>query len=330
MEQRKKDHIELAFESQISSMDLDHRFNYEPVMKPHLTGGLEPFEFLGKKIRVPIWVSSMTGGTKMAHKINHNLARACAEFGMGMGLGSCRIILDSDDHLNDFNVRDVIGDDLPFFANLGIAQMEELVAAKALGKVVQLVDKLRADGLIIHVNPMQESLQPEGDIFKVPALDTISYVVEHLDMPVIVKAVGQGIGPESLSRLLKLPLAAVEYGAFGGTNFAKLELMRGDPLKNELFEPLSKIGHDAYQMTKFVNQIVEHGGPVVCRQIIVSGGIKSFLDGYYLINKTNLPAIYGQASAFLKYAREDYESLRTFIKFQIKGLEIATAFLKIK
>jgi len=330
MEQRKKDHIDLAFESQISSLNVDRRFFYEPIMRPHLKEGLEPFDFLGKSLRIPLWVSSMTGGTQMARTINHNLARACAEFGMGMGLGSCRIILDDDAHFLDFDVREVMGDHLPFYANLGIAQMEELVASHTLEKVARMVDKLRADGLIIHVNPMQESLQPEGDVFQVAALETITAVMDKLDMPIIVKAVGQGIGPDSLRHLLKLPLAAIEFGAFGGTNFAKLELLRGDPLKNELMEPLSRIGHDAYQMTEFINQITLEEGPPECKHIIVSGGIKSFLDGYYLINKINVPAIYGQASSFLKYAKEDYDALKKFVQYQVKGLEIASAFLTVR
>jgi len=105
-EDRKKDHIELAFQSQVAVHSLDQRFYYEPLLAAHPTATtLAPFSFLNKTMQVPLWVSSMTGGTAMANTINHHLARACGEFGMGMGLGSCRSLLYSDEYLADFNVR---------------------------------------------------------------------------------------------------------------------------------------------------------------------------------------------------------------------------------
>jgi isopentenyl-diphosphate Delta-isomerase len=116
-----------------------------------------------------MWVSSMTGGTKMAHTINHNLARACKEFRIGMGLGSCRKLLDDDTYFEDFNLRPIMGDDLPLFANLGIAQVEILLAENKLDQIKRLVEKLQADGLIIHINPLQEWMQPEGQQDSTPA-----------------------------------------------------------------------------------------------------------------------------------------------------------------
>ncbi len=328
MENRKKDHIELAFESQILKDFIDRRFYYEPMLKPHPAGDLGEFEFGGKKMKVPVWVSSMTGGTKMAGKINANLARACNEFGMGMGLGSCRIILDDDTYFDDFNVRKIIGEDYPLYANLGIAQVEELITNKELSKIDRLIDRLSADGLIIHVNPLQEWFQPEGDRLKSSPLDTVKRLLDVADYPLIVKEVGQGMGYHSLKELLKLPLLAVEFAAFGGTNFAKLELMRSPKTKQELFEPLSKVGHDVYQMLVLVNKIYQEE-KVNTRQLVISGGVKSFLDGYYLISKSSLPAVYGMASGFLKYAKESYEELQEFTQYQVKGLHLAYNYLKI-
>jgi len=95
---RKKDHIGLAFQSQTSSQEKDSRFYYEPAVAQMNDPDVKiSSSFLGAQLEVPIWVSSMTGGTEKANKINHNLARACNEFGMGMGLGSCRQLLYSDD-----------------------------------------------------------------------------------------------------------------------------------------------------------------------------------------------------------------------------------------
>jgi isopentenyl-diphosphate delta-isomerase len=329
MKDRKKDHIDLAFQSQTPINELDGRFFYEPMLSGHPKGIPESFFLAGKKLRVPVWVSSMTGGTELAGKINRNLARVSREFGMGMGLGSCRILLDDNKHLPDFDMRDEIGPDLPFFANLGIAQIEKMIERKELAKIDTLLSKLRADGLIVHVNPLQEWFQAEGDRLSNPPIDSIRTLLHQAGYPVIVKEVGQGMGVESLRTLLQLPLESIEFAAFGGTNFAKVELLRADETMQQLFEPLSKVGHDAAQMMEIVN-FIDKEGNTQCKNIIVSGGIKSFLDGYYLIKKSRLPAIYGQASGFLKYAKEDYGQLRAYTEQQIKGLELAYAFLKIR
>jgi isopentenyl-diphosphate delta-isomerase len=329
---RKRDHIELAFQSQVGADALDSRFYYEPMLAAHPGPEAWPsFSFLGKTMRIPLWVSSMTGGTQLARTINHNLARACRDFGMGMGLGSCRSLLFSDETLPDFDVRSLIGDDLPLYANLGIAQVEQLIAQNDLPRMAALVDKLQADGLIIHVNPMQEWLQPEGDVLQYPPLDTIRRVLDAVDYPVIVKEVGQGFGPESLRQLLQLPLQAVDFAASGGTNFAMLELLRSDPAQQAIFQPLAHIGHSAAEMVHFANQIAgETGDQIQCGQIIISGGVRHFLDGYYLIEKIQLPAIYGQASGFLQHARGNYEDLHSYVASQVKGLELARAFLKVR
>lgn len=329
MEDRKKDHISLALNSQTPIHELDTRFTYEPVLSAH-PKELEPFQFLGATFHAPLWVSSMTGGTQAAKVINTNLAKACKEFGFGMGLGSCRSLLTSDEHLEDFNVRKYIGDEMPLFANLGICQLEELVENNNVYQVKELVEKLEANGLIIHVNPMQEWFQPEGDRLNQSPLYTIMRLLDKLTFPLIVKEVGQGMGPKSLEHLLKLPLAAIEFGAFGGTNFAKLELQRNPSATLEVYEPLSKTGADAFQMLEAVNQIVKAEGSIRCRQIIISGGIKSFLDGYYLLKKSSLPAVFGQASTFLKYAQGDYSRLQHFVTDQINGLAIANAYLQIR
>lgn len=329
MESRKKDHINLAFQSQTPKDMLDNRFYYEPMLSAH-PSGLKPLSFLGKTINAPVWVSSMTGGTEMAGKINRNLARACKEFGFGMGLGSCRVILNDDKHLADFDMRDIIGEDLPFYANLGICQVEQLIDEGKTGKITELLKRLRADGLIVHVNPIQEWIQPEGDRIKHPPIDTIKRLLDMVHAPVIVKEVGQGMGPDSLFELLHLPLAAIEFAAYGGTNFAEIERLRDVSANSQLIEPLSKIGMDAYQMLDLTNSIVSLEKNIQCKQLIISGGIKTFLDGYYLVEKSKLPAVYGQASSFLRFAKESYEQLQVFVSAQIKGLEMASAYLKIK
>ena len=320
---RKQDHIELAFKSQVQRSALDPRFYYEPIIASHPTeGSLPPRHFLGKTFRAPIWVSSMTGGTGTAKTINHNLARACGEYGMGMGLGSCRQLLHNDERLADFSVRHLMGNQ-PLYANLGVAQIEELIDRNQLHLVQEMVDKLQADGLIVHVNPLQEWFQPEGDRFQRPPWQTIETVLEKLDLSIIVKEVGQGMGPESMRMLLQLPLAAIDFAASGGTNFSRLEALRDETIRYKVFEKLILVGHSPEEMVEFTNQLVDElGDKIRCRQIIISGGVRDFLDGYYLIQKLKLPTVYGQASAFLRHAREDYETLQKHIEGQLRGLEM--------
>ena len=328
---RKQDHIELAFRSQVYKDLKDDRFFYEPALAAHPEPkAIAEFSFLGKTMKSPIWVSSMTGGTELANKINTNLAIICKEYGLGMGLGSCRKLLTDDTYLKDFQMRPYIGD-APLFANLGIAQVEELLKENKLALVDELLKKLEADGLVMHVNPMQEWLQPEGDRYRDSALVTITRLLEKSKHKIIVKEVGQGMGPASLAALMKLPLAAIEFGAMGGTNFAKLELYRGDTMRQEIFSNLALVGHTAEEMVGFVNSLqAELGSSVACKEYIISGGVKSFIDGYYLTSKLESKGIYGQASQFLKYAVESIDELRAYTEAQIQGLALAKAFLKVK
>jgi len=325
---RKLEHITLALDSQAKLTEQDQRFNYEPLLAAHPDNLDLSVLFLEKTMRTPIWVSSMTGGTGVAQTINANIARACREFGMGMGLGSCRKILFDKSHWADFDFRDEVGDQ-PFWANLGIAQVEELLLSENIQAVVDLVGELRADGLIVHVNPLQEWFQPEGSRIKQTPLQTIEQLLGQVKLKIIVKEVGQGFGPESLRQLLHLPLEAIEFGAYGGTNFSKLEMLRGDRQKLEANLPFSLVGHSASQMVGSVNQILKDYPSPACGQLIISGGIQNALDGYYLTSKSQLPSVFGMASAVLKHASVSYESLATFLENQIQTLQLANAFLTI-
>jgi len=329
---RKRDHIEMAFRSQVDKATVDTRFHYEPLLAAHPKAGSYPsMSFLNKSMRTPMWVSSMTGGTDWAKTINHNLARACKDFGMGMGLGSCRALLHGDEMLKDFDVRKLMGDDLPLYANLGVAQIEQVIDNDELYRVGDLVDKLSADGLIIHINPLQEWLQPEGDRFQRAPLETIETVLNKYDFPIIVKEVGQGFGYESLKKLYQMPIAAVDFAANGGTNFAKLEMLRSDQAKRDIYSQLANVGHSAEDMVEMSNQLFEElGDKAICKDVIISGGVKNFLDGYYLVNKLEANAVYGMASAFLEHAREDYDTLYKYVDSQVRGLELANAFLKVR
>ena len=324
--ERKKDHIELAFESQTLDDLRDSRFFYEPAIN-HMTSEKQDIslDFLGGQMDAPIWVSSMTGGTEMAGHINKNLAKACNEFGLGMGLGSCRQLLYSEEHFQDFNVREIIGVQ-PLFANLGIAQVIDCVRKEQYKKVEDLVSKLRADGLIIHINPMQEWMQPEGDIIDMNPIECIQSVIDNSDIAIVVKEVGQGFGPESLKELLGLDILGIELAGFGGTNFTRLEALRR---QENFHSEFVNIGHTPEEMINFINEIGKTSLKAQLKHIIISGGIKDYLTGYYLNQKCNQSSVYGQASSFLKQAMGSYAQLAKYIEAQIEGYKMASQYLTI-
>lgn len=326
---RKDSHLALALDAQNNT--IDPRFYYEPMTVAHPEEQSEWSVMLGKKtLKYPIWISSMTGGTAQTNEINQRLAKAAAKFGLGMGVGSARIALESPGKYQDFNLRPLLGNETPYFLNFGIAQIEKLIQDKSIQRIKYLIERLDADGVIIHVNPLQEWMQPEGDRIKKPPIETIQFFLEETGLPLIVKEVGQGFGYESMKSLLQLPLTAIEFAANGGTNFSKLELLRNQT-KSKYLMPFVHVGQSAGEMVDISNGLLtELGEQVKCPTLIISGGIKNFLDGYYFLQKSNANAIYGQASEFLKHARESQEALDEFISYQIEGLLLAKTFLTIK
>ncbi len=327
MEDRKKEHLQLAFEASVKNTDKDNRFTYEPMLSSHTDFTFSPFHFLGKNMNYPFWISSMTGGTGMAGIINKRLAIAAKKFGLGMGLGSCRSLLENKTHFDDFNVRNLIGEQ-PLFSNFGIAQIEKMLKDNSIEKIDVIKNQLNADGTIIHINPLQEAFQPEGDRISRPPIETLTELLEKTDSPIIVKEVGQGMGYESIKAILKLNIAAFEFGAWGGTNFTKLENLRSKNHQNA-FDGFVKVGHDAHEMTLMVNQITEETD-VNCIQIIISGGISSVLDAFYLHKICKLPSVIGMGSLFLEYALKNETSLDHFINEMIDKWKLAESFLRIK
>jgi isopentenyl-diphosphate delta-isomerase len=338
MDQRKKDHLQLVECAQMPLHLLDDRFDYEPLLGHHRIDHIDLSKtFLGKTLQAPLWISSMTGGTADAKVLNQRLARTAKNFALGMGVGSCRAFLENpkDASLREqFCLRPLLGDKAIFFANLGIAQVAELVLKKDINPLKMLVEELEADGLIIHVNPLQEYVQAEGDRFLLSPLQILEELLGDLDYPypLIIKEVGQGMGPRSLEALMKLPLAAIDFAAFGGTNFSQIEALRsqGGQVGKEC---LARLGHGAEEMMRVFNALKESlraAGTLKCSQEIISGGISHFLDMHYYRLNSDGNALLGQGRELLLRAKESQESLDSFVESQIEGLKIASQFLFLK
>lgn len=320
LESRKKDHLDLAIRSQTNALHLDSRFYYEPALSFHPQKNHQsPTVFLGSSFDYPFWVSSMTGGTEAALTINSRLAELCAEFNLGMGLGSIRPLLESKTRLKDFDFRKTIGD-RPFYANLGVAQLEELLVKKKLHQLEDVLETLSVNGLFIHLNPLQEWFQEEGDRFTRSPIETIEEYASISKTKIMIKEVGHGMGPASLASLLKLPIQGIEFGAFGGTNFSLLEQSRLE----QKADPLTYVGHTAEEMVGFINALSSS------KEFIISGGIQNAVDGYYLRKKLKANSVIGLASAWLTPALESYESLRLYFMNLSQQYLMCEAYLRLK
>lgn len=225
--QRKADHIRINLE--------------ENVQFPHVTTGLEQYRFthqalpdldlpevdtgvtvFGKRLAAPILVSSMTGGTEQARLINRNLAEAAEQQGLAMGVGSQRAGIERGEAGPTFRVREV-APNLLLFANLGAVQFNYGYSVDECRRAVNMIE---ADALILHLNPLQEAVQPEGDVKWQGLLGKIEQVCAHLGRPVIVKEVGWGISSQVARRLIEAGVAAIDVAGAGGTSWSQVEMHR--------------------------------------------------------------------------------------------------------
>jgi isopentenyl-diphosphate delta-isomerase len=309
---RKLEHIKLAKSAQTDSPD--RRFFYEPLLSAHPKKCDLALSFLGKYLEYPLWISSMTGNKK----INFNLAMAAKHFKIGISLGSIRSLLEGNG-FDSFNIRDIIGKDILFFVNLGVAQVEKLIYKREQGRINQLISRLRGDGLVVHVNPLQEWLQKEGDRLDAPPLETLKKLLKSLDYPLIVKEAGQGMGPGSVKKLLQLNIAAMELAAFGGTNFSKLEDLRSG--RKSGFE---RVGHDVNEMIDFINSAKSK-----CDNFIISGGVNNMLDACYYLKKLKGKSLIGNAFKYLKVA-SSFAKLKQTVEEDMKLLALANCYLKVR
>jgi isopentenyl-diphosphate Delta-isomerase len=182
-------------------------------------------EFLGARLRAPVLVGAMTGGADLSRTINRNLAAAAQRLGIGMMLGSQRVMLDSvlgERAAASFTVRDVAPDVL-LFGNIGLSQLTK----DAVPDIVQALDRVGANALAVHTNPLQESIQHNGDTDFAGSLDRLHELADTLGYPVLLKEVGHGIGAAAVGELLRFsgepPVAAIDVAGAGGTSWSRVE-----------------------------------------------------------------------------------------------------------
>lgn len=301
IDQRKADHIRINLE--------------EDVRFPTLTTGLEQFHFshqalpeldlaavdigvtlFGKRLAAPILVSSMTGGTADAERINRNLAEAAEAQGLAMGVGSQRAGLERKETVTTFRVR-AVAPTLLLFANIGAVQLNYGYGVDACRRAVEMIE---ADALILHLNPLQEVVQAGGDTNWQGLTAKIAEVCQKLPVPVIAKEVGWGIGAESARRLIEAGVSAIDVAGAGGTSWSQVEMHRAP---TEKLRRLAAAFGDWGIPTAESLQLVDQVRTAMQRPdlpLFASGGIRSGLD---IAKSVALGAdLVGLAGPFLKRA----------------------------
>jgi isopentenyl-diphosphate delta-isomerase len=317
---------------QIDSRKSDHiRINLEEDVRSGLTSGLEKYRFIhqalpeidlgkvdlsqvlfGKNIQAPLLISSMTGGTPEASRINYNLAMAAQVHGIAMGLGSQRAGLEYPHLTSTFQVRKVAPDIL-LFANLGAVQLNYHYTVEHCKRAIQMVE---ADALILHLNPLQEALQPEGDTQFSGLLKKIEMVCSQLGLPVIVKEVGWGISSKCASQLASAGVTAIDVAGAGGTSWSQVEMFRIQD------DSLAKVAAEFRSWgipTAESIQEVRKASPGM--KIIASGGLKSGIDIAKCIALG--ASLGGMAGLFLKAAVESGEAVADAVDIIKREIQIS-------
>ncbi|MDA4846683.1 type 2 isopentenyl-diphosphate Delta-isomerase [Hoeflea poritis] len=268
--------------------------------------------FLGKRISAPILVSSMTGGPERAATINENIARACETLKLPFAVGSQRVAIEEGmDGGLDSGLRS-LAPSVPILGNLGAAQFNRGFGPEEALRAVEMIE---ADALYIHLNPLQEAVQPEGDRDWSGLFDKIVSVSEALPVPVAIKEVGSGISAAVARRFVDAGIAIIDVAGSGGTNWAAVEAARmSDAREAALANAFSDWGIPT------VDAVVEARAACPKATIIASGGIKTGIDVAKAVRAGADMA--GQAAGLLHAANDSPDSLIGHFEDAIRQLRI--------
>lgn len=324
---RKDDHIRICLDEKVQFNQVKNgleKYHFTHCCLPELNYADIDISthFLGKKLATPMLISSMTGGTENAQLINQRLATIAQKYGLAMGIGSGRVIIEKPEVAKTFQVRSSCPDIL-LLANIGAVQLNYGYTWR---ECLKLVEILEADALILHLNPLQECIQPEGDTNFHGLLDKIGVLCEKISLPVIVKEVGNGINATMAEKLINVGVKAIDVAGAGGTSWAMVESERSDNyLKRELGKTFANWG---IPTADCVIDIAQQFPDI---PLIASGGIRNGLEVAKLLA---LGAdMVGLAYPFLKSSIESLEALEQLVELlnaEIKTVLFCTGNKDIK
>lgn len=312
---RKQDHIEINLRKDVQSalttgFDLCH-FEHDPLPEIDLENISTESVFLGKTVSAPLLISSMTGGTVEGFAINRNLAEAAQLRGIALGLGSGRAGLDSEEAAISYQLRKW-APSIPIYANLGAIQLNYGCGVDECRRVVEMAG---ADALILHLNSLQEALQPEGQTNFAGLLKKIEEVCKGLTVPVIAKEVGWGINGQAARRLVDAGVSCIDVAGAGGTSWSEVEKYRNS---SEERVRISSHFQDWGMPTADAIQSVCQTLPNI--PVIASGGLRKGID---VAKSLALGAsMGGMAGGFLKAATQSSAEVVRLIDELILELRI--------
>jgi len=274
--------------------------------------------FLGKSFSAPLIIDSMTGGTDEAFLINKRLGQIAEKYGIGMGLGSQRAGLKSEKLVESYSIAREVAPNAFLIANIGGAQLSEGLSTPDIMKIIKMID---ADALAIHLNPLQELIQPEGEPRFKGILNKIAKLANDIEIPIIVKEVGSGISADVAIRLKSSGIQSINIAGSGGTSWAGIEKIRADRQNDDIKSRLGELFWDWGIPTALSILLVSKS---VKMPIIASGGLRNGLEiAKCLILGSDLCAM---AFPFLRRASESEEELENFTKSILAEIK-STMFL---
>ena len=312
---RKADHLRICLEDDVQFRKLTNgldKYRFDHVCLPELdfTEVNLTTTFLNKTLKAPILISSMTGGTQQAKTINCRLAAAAQRHGLAMGVGSQRIAVEKPDTAHTFAIRSHAPDAI-LFANLGAVQLNYTYG---LEQCLKVVDILQADALILHLNVLQECIQPQGDTNFKDLLPKIKQLCQQISVPVIIKEVGNGISAKMATKLIEAGVDVIDVAGAGGTSWAKVESQRAE---NNLQRRLGKTFADWGIAT--ADCIVDIRKQYPDFPLIASGGLR---DGMDVAKAIALGAdLAGLAFPFLQAASESEAALDELVELLIAEIK---------
>ncbi|HEY1975759.1 MAG TPA: type 2 isopentenyl-diphosphate Delta-isomerase [Candidatus Baltobacteraceae bacterium] len=314
---RKADHLRINVEEDVGAKGVSagfdaYAFEHQALPEIDLDEVDTSCELLGKKLNAPLLVSCMTGGTPEAQRINATLAQVAEAFGLAMGLGSGRALIENPGTLPTFDVRPFAPNVL-LLANLGAVQLNKGYGVDHCRRLMEL---LQADALVLHLNALQEALQPEGDTNFRGLLAQIATLCKTLGAPVVVKEVGWGIGPTTVRALLDAGVAGIDLAGAGGTSWSEVERYRIDETWRARVA-----GAFAGWGIPTTECIVNARSVAPSETIIASGGIRNGIDVAKAIALGADAA--GIAGPFLRAAEAAIDEARDYARELIETLRIA-------
>jgi isopentenyl-diphosphate Delta-isomerase len=275
-------------------------------------------QFLNKSFSAPLIIDSMTGGTDEAFLINKRLGQIAEKYGLGMGLGSQRAGLKSEKLIESYSIARNVAPNAFLIANIGGAQLSDGLSTVDVIKIIKMID---ADALAIHLNPLQELIQPEGEPRFKGILQRISNLVQDIEIPIIVKEVGSGISADVALRLEKSGVRSINVAGSGGTSWAGIEKIRADQHNEYIKSQLGELFWDWGIPTALSILLVSRSVKI---PIIASGGLRNGLEiAKCMILGSNLCAM---AFPFLKRAAQSEEELEKFTRLILSEIR-STMFL---